>query len=158
MKLQIVLLLTLALAAVGCQKKNEDGSAMSPTGTLPGQGSTVSKVYSGSVAVLDSSVCLQDCKQTVTVNANVIDYPSDAVSVYLCRNADCSVSIPSVSCASVATNPTAACFTTTPNPDIVYGKNTVVLVNAFKSYCVDSGCTIKVPGYSSYTIQTTVTR
>lgn len=156
MKTRILILLALAFLASGCHRKNEDGTAMSPTGTLPGQGATVIKSYSGTVSTLTG--CFQNCKQTIATNANVIDFPTDDVNVYLCRNADCSGVLPTTSCAQVWNQPATPCVTTIPNPDIVLGKNDVVLVNAFETSCIDAGCATKIPGYSSYFIQTTVTR
>ncbi len=155
---RLAVLLALGFLAAGC-RKHEDGSTVSPGGTLPGSGSTVSKTYSGPVAVLDTSTCNQSCKQTIPVNADVVNFPSDSVNVYLCRNVDCATSpIPQTSCATVWDKPAAPCATQMPSPDIVLGKNSVVIVNAFKSYCLDQSCTTSVPGYSSYLIQTVVSR
>ncbi len=155
---RIAVLITVGILSIGC-RKHEDGSTVSPGGLLPGSGSTNMMTYSGAVSVLDSSTCLQTCKQTIATNANVLDFPSDSVNVYLCRNADCSVGIPAKKCSEIAVaNTTAACVTTIPSPEIVLGKNVVQLVNAYKTSCVDQACTSSIPGYSSYLIQTIVSR
>ena len=152
-----IFFLTVALALCACQRKHDDGSSKSVGGTLPGLPSTVITSYTGAVVPL--SGCLQDCYQTIATNANVLEYPGDAVEVYVCRNAVCSINaLPALQCSQVPSDPVAPCYTTTPSTNIVYGRNLVRLVNAFKSSCVDLACTVQIPGYSSYAIQTTVTR
>lgn len=148
-------LVALALLAVGCQK-NENGTPKIG-GTLPGQGMTTSKTYSGTIATLTG--CYQSCFQDIPVNADVIDYPSDRVSPYLCRNADCvNGPLPAQTCAQVGLNGTTPCYTGPSNVSIVLGKDVVRFVNAFETSCIDQACTQHIPGYSTYLIQTTITR
>lgn len=146
-----VLLLALA---TGCSHKENPPVG----GTFPGQGMTTTHTYTGAVTPVAGCVG-QTCRQSVTVNADVIDYPSDSVLVYLCRNADCANGpVPAVQCSQVWNVTTAPCYTSTPASYIVFGKNVVQFINAFQSYCLDASCTQSVPGYSTYLIQTTITR
>lgn len=161
-----ITLLLLVMLATGCHKR-EDGGPPNVGGTLPGGGATVMIKYAGAVAVLNTATCLQSCFQDIPVNANVIDHPSDAVMVYLCRNAVCSVdALPAQTCAQIGIDPsaiTAPCYTTSPTPYIVLGKKPdgsglVRLANAFTPWCLDLACSQKVPGFGSYAIETIVTR
>jgi hypothetical protein len=155
-----IIVLTLFVLAAGCRHKDDKGNPS--TSTLPGAGSTVITQYSGAVAVLDTRACLQDCFQNIPVNADVLDYPADALQVYLCRNAVCDLqSLPAKTCTELGATlsaMTTPCYTSSPSTAIVYGNHVVRLVNAFESWCIDQNCTEVVPGYSSYAIQTTITR
>lgn len=166
----LVAVLALAILTTGC-KKNEDGSSAGAGGSLPGIGSTSVHTYKG--AVSSTWPCSEpNCYQTVSVAANVLDYPHDGVQVYLCRNVNCAVApVPTTRCSEVPTNTTAACYTSIPSSQILLGRNTVQFVNANQTSCVNGpiadpitgaflGCVggIVMPGYSSYYIDTTVTR
>ncbi len=136
--------IALVFLVCGC-RKHDDGSPAAAGGTMPGMGVTTMTHYSGTVAAVSpcgSSVC----RQTVSVNADVIDYPNDSVNVYLCKNADCRVSVPATNCASVWNQPPTPCFTPVPSVSIVFAKNIVQFINADQA------------GYSTYAIDTQVTR
>lgn len=153
----ICVLIALMWTAIGC-RKHDDGTPVGVGGTLPGSGSTVITKYGGAVSA--AWPCGgQTCRQTVQTNADVIDYPMDRIDVYLCRNADCvSGSVPSIDCATIPFDPTTPCFTGSGRVGIVYGKNVVQFINANEPYWADQAHTIQIPGYSTYFIQTTVTR
>ncbi len=132
--------LVLALLATGCEKKKDQPTDVS---TIPGNGVTTMGTYDG--AVVNSHPSTGNDYQTIATNANVVDYPHDSVSVYICMgSADCRNARPAQDCASTVF--TAPCFRTTPDTHIVYGKNTVQLVNAAQA------------GFQSYSIDTIVTR
>lgn len=155
-KLLPVIVCALMLGA--CQKKHEDGTP-AQVGSMPGAGVTSISKYGGAISASSAS-CFQTCVQTVNVNANVIDYPSDREDIYLCRNFDCSTgTLPSVDCATVWNQPAAACYMTTPSVQITSGRGTVSFVNATDKAWADAQHTVLLaPGYSSYFIETTVTR
>jgi hypothetical protein len=148
--------LIVLLGLCACRKK-EDGPPATG-GTLPGTGNTIVTHYSGAVAAVWPCGS-QTCRQTVSINANVIDYPMDRIDVYLCRNADCvNGPIPSIDCASIPFDPVTPCFTGNGRVEIVYGKNVVQFINANEPYWADQAHTIQIPGYSTYYIQTAISR
>jgi hypothetical protein len=149
--------LILLLGLCACSKK-EDGTTP-VSGTLPGRGPTTTMTYTGVINQMDTTSCFQQCRQSVSTNANVIDYPTDDVTVYLCRNTDCvNGPVPSVQCATLALGSPTPCYTGIPYPIIVLGKNVVVFINAFEKSYVDAARTIPINGFSSYVITTAISR
>lgn len=142
------LALIVALMCSGC--KHDDGTAKTPAGPMPGSGNTVVTNYSGTIDLMTK--CGQTCRQTVSTNANVFDYPNDAVYVFLCRNTACTMTnLPAQTCAQTGLNGSLPCYTTIPSTQIVLGTLRVDFINAFEGLGV-------IPGYSNYAIQTVITR
>lgn len=148
----VLFVILAALATSACHRKDHNGNPV--VGGIPGGGVTTIAHYAGATSGWPCGG--QTCRQSVTVDADVIDYPYDRLDVYLCRNADCSTgNLPSQTCAQAWNDPTASCYTSTPSAQIVFGKNLVQFINANQP---NSGFTPPIPGYSNYYISTTVTR
>lgn len=133
----------MLVLVTGCHRKNDDGTPVGAGGAMPGMGVTTMKTYGGVIAARAPGF-VGNVRQTVTVNADVIDFPSDQVVVRLCKNADCSQgSIPAVLCSTVWNQPAIPCYTS-DSIIISLGKGTVLFVNA--------------QDYATYFIHTTITR
>jgi hypothetical protein len=149
--------LSLLVLVAGCHRKNDDGSPANAGATLPGMPGASVTHYSGAIQTLTG--CGQTCTQTVNVNADVIDHPTDVVDVYLCKNATCSIgNIPAQVCSwgQAASQP---CYTTMPFVDITLGHGTVGFVQAFEIAYADAAHLIVLStGYNSYAISTTILR
>jgi hypothetical protein len=157
-KIPLFVSLVMLIGLCACRKK-EDGAATAG-GTLPGGGATTTMTYTGPINQMDTSLCFRNCRQSVTTNADVIDYPADNVAVYLCRNSDCvNGPVPSIQCSSLAGGSPVACYTGMPNPGIVLEKNAVAFVNEFEKSYSDAAHTIVLDnGFSSYVITTVISR
>jgi hypothetical protein len=132
--LKLVALVFLGILATGCEKKKnpQDVAAM------PGGGTTVITKYAGTIT---------SDKQDVATNADVIGHPTDGIEAYVCRGTPCSVdALPAKTCAQIYPDLTSPCYTTTPSPYFAWGVNIVRLLYGVQV------------GYTSYAIQTTVTR
>jgi hypothetical protein len=155
-KANMILLLGAVILASGCHRKNEDGSQAGVGSSMPGASVTTTQSYNGSIQTLTN--CGQDCIQKVAVKYDHDNFPSDQIYINLCKNASCAAALPALQCSQVS-NPTTACYTTTPYRDIFYGKNTVGFVNAFYASYADAAQTVVLsPGYSSYSITTITSR
>lgn len=126
--------LALVLLTGGC-RKNEDGSRRTSAALVSPCSYSVAQFYSGSV------IAGRVSHQTVAVQSNVT-IRNDRLNVFLCRNADCALAVPSTPCAalSLSQQVTEPCFTTVPSVMISEGAQVVSFTNAGASICSNPSC------------------